>query len=189
MTSPPDPGTVPVVSFDDWGDNVWASSSSSSRHPNFTPSVTNMPPSTTRSSHTLHRRRTSENPSAISRTKIIHLSRAESSDNVRGHPLRRDSSGPSSSSFNDLTATRPILNLWLSPGPTADGDKNPLEGEHETKTDSGEKEELVLIHEVSFFSLGARRSSSARNSNWTNISGYCNRLASGCITKVRHFNG
>lgn len=151
MTSPSHPGTVPVVSPDDLDDNVWASSSSS-RHRNFTPSFTTMPPSTTRSSHMLHRRRTSEGASTTSRTNIswmIQHSRAESSENVRGHPLGRDSGGPPSLAFNDLTVTRPILNLRLSPGPTVSADKDPSEVEHEVKTDSGEKEELVLVHEVS----------------------------------------
>ena len=155
MTSPSDPGSLPVVNLDNWDDNAWASSSSNSRHNDLTPPVANiLPPSTTRSSHTLHRRRTSENASTTSRTNIswmIQHSRAESSDSVRGHPLRRDPSGPHSSSFNDLTVTRPILNLRLSPGPTVDADKNPSETEHEIETDSSEKEELVLIHEVSFF--------------------------------------
>lgn len=190
MAPPSDPGTIPVVSLDSLDDNVWASSSSSSRRRNLTPSVTNPPPDTTRS---LHRRRTSENASTTGRTNLswmIQHSRAETSDSVRGHPLGRDSCGPSSSAFNDLTVTRPILNLRLSPGPTVDADdEDRSETEHEVKTESSEKEELVLIHEVRFFSLGFRRSSYAKGSNWTGIQGYCNRLASRSITKVRHFNG
>ncbi|KAF9793215.1 hypothetical protein BJ322DRAFT_996314 [Thelephora terrestris] len=79
---------------------------------------------------------------------MIQHSRAESSESVKGHPLKRDSGGLPSSAFNDLTVTRPILNLRLSPGPVAEADKNPLEAEHEVQTGSGEKEELVLIHEV-----------------------------------------
>ena len=74
---------------------------------------------------------------------------AESSDSVRGHPLKRDSGGFSSPVFNDPTVTRPILNLRLSPGLTAEVDKNPFEAEHGVKMGSGEKEELVLVHEVS----------------------------------------
>jgi hypothetical protein len=117
-------------------------------------------------------------------------SRAESSDNIRGHPLRRDPVGLSSSFFNDPTVTRPILNLRLSPGPVVDADKTPPEAEHEVKTGSREKEELVLVHEVSSFSLGIRRSpSSVNSSDWTDILGYHNRLASRGITKVRHLNG
>ena len=147
MIPPSDPDTVPVVSLNDWDDNVWASSSSSSHHRNFTSSK-NTPPSPTRSSHSFHRRRTSENASKTSRPlKIQHL-RAEMSDSVRGHPLKRDSGGFSSSTFNDPTVTRPILNLRLSPGPSVDVDKNPFETEDGVKTDSGEREELVLVHEV-----------------------------------------
>jgi len=151
MPSPPDPGTVPVVSLNDWDDNVWASSSSSSRHRSLTPSLKNTPPSPTRSPHSLHRRRTSENAGATSRPRIpwkIQHSRAESSNSVRGHPLKRDSGGFSSSIFNDPTVTRPILNLRLSPGPTVDVDKNPFEVGHGVETESDEKEELVLVHEV-----------------------------------------
>jgi hypothetical protein len=85
---------------------------------------------------------------------MIQHSRAESSESVKGHPLKRDSGGLPSSAFNDLTVTRPILNLRLSPGPVAEADKNPLEAEHEVQTGSGEKEELVLIHEVSYFLSG-----------------------------------
>lgn len=85
---------------------------------------------------------------------MIQHSRAESSDSVRGHPLKRDSGGPPSSAFNDLTVTRPILNLRLSPSPAADADKNPSEAENEARIDSGEKEELVLVHEVSYFLSG-----------------------------------
>ncbi|KAF9653978.1 hypothetical protein BDM02DRAFT_3182405 [Thelephora ganbajun] len=151
MPSPSDPDTVPVVSLNDWDENVWASSSSSSHHHNFTSSLKNIPPSPTRPSRSLYRRRTSENASTTSRPKIpwdIQHSRAESSDSVRAHPLRRDSVCFSSSAFNDPTVTRPILNLWLSPGQTVDVNKNPFEVEDEVKACSGEKEELVLVHEV-----------------------------------------
>jgi len=151
MTPPSDPDTVPVVSLNDWDDNVWTSSSSSSRSRNFTPSLTNTPPSPTRSSQSLYRRRTSENVGTTSRPKIpwtIQHSRAESSDCVRGHPLKGDSGGFTSPVINDSTVTRPILNLRLSPGPTVDVDKNPFEVEHGVKTGSGEREELVLVHEV-----------------------------------------
>lgn len=161
MTPPSNPGTVPVVNLDGWEDNVWAASSSSSRRHDFTPSLTIAPQSPTKSSHTLHRRRTSENPSATSRKDVLQVvqhSRAESSDIVRGHPLRRDPGALSSSTFNDPTVTRPILNLRLSPSPAVDADKDLSEAEHEAKTSSGEKEELVLIHEVSSFSSGIRRS-------------------------------
>lgn len=159
MTSPSGANTVPVVGPDGWDDNVWASSSSSTRHLNLTPPVANMLPSSTpRSSNTLHRRRTSDIASTTSRTnlpKAIQHSRAESSDSVRGHPLRRDSGGSPSSAFNDLTVTRPILNLRLSPSPIVDVDENASEPEQEVKTDPGEKEELVLVHEVSFlFHIG-----------------------------------
>lgn len=85
---------------------------------------------------------------------MIQHSRAESSDSVKGHPLKRDSGGLPSSAFNDLTVTRPILNLRLSPSPAADADKNPSEAENEAKIDSREKEELVLVHEVSYFLSG-----------------------------------
>jgi hypothetical protein len=167
MTSPFGTNTVPVVNLDGCDENAWASSSSSTRHHNLTPSVTSMPPGIARSSNTLHRRRTSENASTSGRTNTpwaIQHSRTESSDSVRGHPLRRDSGGPSA--FNDLTVTRPILNLRLSPSPIVDVDENASEAVHEVKTDSGEKEELVLVHEVGFFSLGVRRSPSAKGSNW-----------------------
>ena len=189
MPPPSDPDTVPVVSLNDWDDNVWASSSSSSHRRNFTPSLKNAPPSPTRSSHSSHRRRTSENAGKTSRPKIlgeIQKSRAESSDSVRGHPLKRDSGGFSSPVFNDPTVTRPILNLRLSPGLTAEVDKNPFEAEHEVKTGSGEKEELVLVHEVSS-ELDDRYS--WRVSNWAFVLGGYNRLTPGGITQVRHFNG
>ena len=192
MTSPSDPGTVPLATLDNWDDNVWASSSSSIRHPHLTPSVANTPPDTTGSSHILHRRRTSENATTTSRTNIswiVQHSRAESSNHVRRHPLGRDSGGPHSPAFNDLTVTRPILNLRLSPSPTVDADKDSSVAEDEVKTNTGEKEELVLIHEVSSFSLGVRRSSSVKSSNWTGSPGHCNRLASRSVPKVRHFNG
>ena len=160
MSPPSDPGTVPVVSLDDWDDNVWASSSSSGHHRSVTPSLRNAPPSPTRSSHSLHRRRTSENVGTAGRPDIpwkIQRLRAESSDSVRGHPLKRDSGGFPSPIFNDPTVTRPILNLRLSPGPTVDVDKNPFEAEGGVKTDSGERGELVLVHEVSSLSSGIRR--------------------------------
>lgn len=151
MTPPSDSGTVPVVNLDDWEDNVWATSSSNTHHHTFTPSLTDATPAPARSSHTLHRRRTSENASTPSRKSIpwtIQHSRAESSNSVRGHPLKRDSGVQSSQTFNDPTVTRPILNLWLSPSSAVDVDKNTSEAEHEAGVDSGEKEELVLIHEV-----------------------------------------
>ena len=147
MPSPPDPDTVPVISLNDWDDNVWASSSSNH---NLTSSLENSPTPTR--SHSLHRRRTSENVSTTSRPKvpwIVQHSRAEPSDSVRGHPLlKRDTGGFPSSASNDSTVTRPILNLRLSPGPTVDVDKDPFEVELGVKTGSGEKEELVLVHEV-----------------------------------------
>lgn len=160
MPSPPDPDTAPVVSLNDWDDNIWASSSSSDHHRNFTSSLSNAP-SRTRSSHSLHKRRTSENPNTTTRLKDLRgipHSRAESSDGARGHPLKRDSGGFSPPVFNDPTVTRPILNLRLSPGPTVDVDKDPFEVERGVETDSGEREELVLVHEVSSLSSGIRRS-------------------------------
>lgn len=152
MPSPPDPDGVPVVKLNDWDNNVWASSSSSSLNRTFTTSVGHTPPNPARSSHSLHRRRTSENVATPSRSKIpwtVQHSRVEPSDSVRGHPLKRDSGGLSSSVLNDPTVTRPILNLRLSPGPTVDVDKNPFEEEQVVQTGPGEREELVLVHEVS----------------------------------------
>lgn len=160
MPSPPDPGTTPVVSLNDWDDNIWATSSSSNHHPNFTSSLNNAP-SRTRSSHSLHKRRTSENPNATNNQRVsrrIQHSRAETSDGTRGHPLKRDSGRFSPPVFNDLTVTRPILNLRLSPGPTVDVGKDPFEVERGVESDPGEKEELVLVHEVSSRSSGIRRS-------------------------------
>ena len=148
MPSHSDSDTVPVVSLNDWDDTVWASSSSSNLHRHFTPSL----PSQKRSSHSLHKRRTSENANTTSHPKVpwkIQHSRAESSDGARGHPLRRDSGGCSPPVFNDPTVTRPILNLRLSPGPTVDVDKDPFEVDRGVETGSGEREELVLIHDVS----------------------------------------
>lgn len=192
MSPPSDPGAIPVVDLDDWEDNVWATSSSNAHHHTFTPSaLANTTQGPARSSHTLHRRRTSENASTTSRKNIprtIQHSHAGSSDSVGGHPLKRDSCGPPPPTFNDPTVTRPILNLRLSSSSATDVDKDPPEAEYEAKADSGKKEELVLVHEVSSLSSGFRRSS-ARCSNWRGISGYYNRLASGCIVKVRHFNG
>jgi len=153
MPPPSDPDTVPAVSLDDWDDNAWASSSSSSHHRNLAPSLKDTPLSSTRSLHSLHKRRTSENPKVP--WEIQH-SRAESSDSVRGHPLRRGSGGFSTPIFNDPTVTRPILNLRLSPGPTVDVDKNPFEAESGVKLGSGEREELVLVHEVSSLACGIR---------------------------------
>jgi len=188
MLPPSDPDTVPVVNLDDWDDNVWAPSSSGVHHRGFTSSLNNTPPSPTRSSHSFHKRRTSENASKASRPKfpreIQHL-RAESSDSVRGHPLKRDSGGFSSPIFNDPTVTRPILNLRLSPGLTADVDKNPFEAEHGADTGSGEREELVLVHEVSS-EPGGRYSRTVSDRAF--VPGDYNRLAPGSITQVRHFN-
>ena len=184
MPSPPDPDGVPVVNLNDWENNVWASSSSSSLTHNFTTSVGHAPLNPARSAHSLHRRRTSENAATTSHPKIpwmIQHSRVESSDSVRGHPLKRDSGGFSSSVFNDPTVTRPILNLRLSPGPTVDADKNPFEEEREVQTGPGEREELVLVHEVGFESDGRRVSDRSF------VLGGCNRLASGSIAQVRHF--
>jgi len=161
MPSPSDPDTAPLVSLNDWGDNVWASSSSSNLHRNFTPSLQ----SQTRSSHSLHKRRTSENPNTTSHPRLlsrIQHPRAESSDGARGHPLKRDSGGFSPPVFNDPAVTRPILNLRLSPGPTLDVDKDIFEMEHGVETGSGEKEELVLVHEVISLSSGIRRSACAK---------------------------
>lgn len=152
MTPPSDLG---IASLDGWDDNVWASSSSSSH--NRTLSSTLIDTSPPRSSHTLHRRRPLENVSTPSRPGLpwmVQNSRAEPSDSIRGHPLKRDSGGVTSSAFNDPTVTRPILNLWLSPSQEVDTDKDPSEAEHEVGTVSGEKEELVLIHEVSSLSMG-----------------------------------
>ena len=160
MPSPPGPDTIPVVSLSDWDDDVWTSSSSSSRHRNLTPSL-ETPPSPTRSSHSLHRRRTSDNASTKSRPMVpwmIQHSRAESSDSVRGHPLKRDSAGFSSPISNDPTVTRPILNLRLSPGQMVDGDTDPFEAERGVKAGCDEKEELVLVHEVSSLASDVRRS-------------------------------
>ena len=157
MLSPSDPDAAPVVSLNDRDDNVWASSSSSDLHRHFTPSFN----SQTGSSHSLHKRRTSENLHATGLLKDpwrIQHSRAESSDGARGHPLKRDPGGFFPPVFNDPTVTRPILNLRLSPGPTVDVDKNPFEEEHGLETGSGEREELVHIHEVSSLSSGIRRS-------------------------------
>lgn len=95
--------------------------------------------------------------------------------------MKRDSGGFSSSVFNDPTVTRPILNLRLSPGPTVDADKNPFEEEREVQTGPGEREELVLVHEVGFESDGRRVSDRSF------VLGGCNRLASGSIAQVRHF--
>lgn len=148
MHSRSDPDTVPVVSLNDWDDDVWASSSSSTR---FTSSPKDTSPSPARSSHSFYRRRTSESPGATGHSKIplkIQHLRAESSNTVRGHPLKRDSGGFPSSIFNDPTVTRPILNLRLSPGRTVDVDKNPLEADDGMKVDPCEREELVLVHEV-----------------------------------------
>ena len=160
MPSPPDPDTAPVVSLNDWDDNVWATSSSSNHHRNFTSSL-NKAPSRTRSSHSLHLRRTSENPNTTNQPRVpwrIQHSRGESSDGARGHPLKRDSGGFSPPVFNDPTVTRPILNLRLSPGPTVDVEKDPFEAERGAETDPNEREELVLVHEVSSRSSGIRRS-------------------------------
>jgi len=160
MPAPPDPDTAPVVSLNDWDDNVWASSSSSNHHRNFTSSLNNAL-SRTRSSHSLHKRRTSENPNTTNHPRFLrktqHL-RAESSDGTRGHPLKLDSGGFSPPVFNDPTVTRPILNLRLSPGQTVDVDKDPFEVERGAETDPGEREELVLVHEVSSPPSGIRRS-------------------------------
>jgi len=186
MHPPSDPDTVPVVSLDDWDDNVWASSSSGSLHRNFIPSLKNTPPNPTRSSHSLHRRRTPENASKASRPEKIQHLHAESSDSIRGHPLKRDSGGFPSPDFNDPTVTRPILNLRLSPGLTVDADKNPFEAEHGVKTGSGEREELVLEHEVNSESDDRY---SGRVSDWTFVLGDYNGLTPGSITQVRHFDG
>lgn len=124
-----------------------------------------------------------------SRPKIpwnIQHSRAESSDSVRGHPLKRDSGGFSSPILNDPTVTRPILNLRLSPGQTVDVDKDPFEAEHGTKTGSGEKEELVLVHEVSSL---LRDQEARRVSDWKGVLGDYNRLPSRSIAQVRHLDG
>ena len=164
MTPSSDPGTAPDTSLSDWDDNVWASSSSSDLRRTFAPSLTNTPPGTIRSSHTLHRRRTSENASTTGRKKMpwtFQYSHSETSDSVRVHPLWRDSGGLPSSPSNDPTVTRPILNLRLSPGTVIDADEDPAEVEHEGRADSCEKEELVLVHEVSSISSGIRRSASA----------------------------
>ena len=85
---------------------------------------------------------------------MVQHSRAESSDSVRGHPLKRDLGGVSSPIFNDPTVTRPILNLRLSPGSTVDVDEDPFEVEHGVQTGSDEKEELVLVHEVGSLASG-----------------------------------
>ena len=66
-----------------------------------------------------------------------------------------------SSPSNDPTVTRPILNLRLSPGTVIDADMDPSEVEQGGRADSCEKEELVLVHEVSAISSGIRRSASA----------------------------
>ena len=113
---------------------------------------------------------------------IQHL-RTETSDSVRGHPLKRDSGGFSSSLLNDPTVTRPILNLRLSPGPTVDVDKNPFEEEGEIQAGPGEREELVLVHEVGSDRHGRRVS------DQTFVLGGCDRLTSGGIAQVRHFTG
>lgn len=189
MSPPSDPGTVPVVSLNDWDDDVCASSSSSSHHRNLMSSLNNTPPSPTRSSHPLHRRRTSENASKASHPQIpwkIQRSRAESSDSVRGHPLKRDSGGFSLSAFNDPTVTRPILNLRLSPGPAVDVDGNPFETEHGVKAGSSEKEQLVLVHEVSSESEDHHV---GRVSERPSVLGGYNRLASGSIAQIRHSTG
>ena len=99
--------------------------------------------------------------------KIQH-SRAESSDSVKGHPLKRDSGGFPTPDLNDPTVTRPILNLRLSPGLVVDADKDPFEVEHGVKTDSGEREELVLVHEVSSL---LRNPEAWRVSDWKSGSG------------------
>lgn len=62
--------------------------------------------------------------------------------------MKRDPGGPQPPTFNDPTVTRPILNLRLSSSSATDVDKDPSEAEDEAKADSGEKEELVLVHEV-----------------------------------------
>ena len=192
MTPPSDPGAVPLGN---WDEDVWASSSSSYHRRNFnTPgSLTDTVP--IRSPQTLHRRRTSENANTASPTTVsgvVQHSRVESSDSVRGHPLGREADGGQHpSSFNDPTVTRPILNFWLSPAPAAGADTDPSEAEHEEGTDSGEKEELVLIHEVNSFSLRIRWTILQRflTGHLRSTAGYYNRLASRGITEVRHFNG
>ena len=100
--------------------------------------------------------------------------------------MKRDSGGFSSSLLNDPTVTRPILNLRLSPGPTVDADKNPFEEEQEVEAGPGEREELVLVHEVGSESEDRR---GRRVSDRTFILGGCDRLASGGIAQVRHFTG
>jgi hypothetical protein len=155
MLPPSDPDTVPVVNLNDWDDDVWASSSSSSHHRIVASSLKIAPASPTRS---LHKRRTSENTRTTSRPGIPwgnRHPRAESSGSVRGHPLKRDSGGFPSPALNDPTVTRPILNLRLSPGTTVDVDKDPFEAECGVETGSGEREELVLVHEVGSLPSGA----------------------------------
>ena len=90
--------------------------------------------------------------------RVDHDSRAESSDNAKGHPLKRDSGAFASPVLIDPTVTRPILNLRLSPGPSVEVDSDPFEAERGVEIGSGEREELVLVHEVSALSSGIRRS-------------------------------